>query len=105
MCSDTQLYPPSKEMRGILRVQGHIIARQTHTRRVQACPECKAFWVLDNCFHVSSRAGFRVLLCVMLLLFNDSLLQALEKISAYMKSGRYLKTPIFLKNAKWGDKK
>ncbi|XP_033008359.1 glutathione S-transferase Mu 1-like isoform X3 [Lacerta agilis] len=31
--------------------------------------------------------------------------EALEKISAYMKSGRFLKTPIFLRNAKWGNKK
>ncbi|XP_034978347.1 glutathione S-transferase Mu 1-like isoform X4 [Zootoca vivipara] len=31
--------------------------------------------------------------------------EALEKISAYMKSGRFLKTPIFVKYARWGNKK
>uniref|UniRef100_A0A803SWI4 Glutathione S-transferase n=1 Tax=Anolis carolinensis TaxID=28377 RepID=A0A803SWI4_ANOCA len=31
--------------------------------------------------------------------------EALEKISAYMKSGRFLRTPVFLRNATWGNKK
>ncbi|XP_053101333.1 glutathione S-transferase Mu 1-like isoform X2 [Hemicordylus capensis] len=31
--------------------------------------------------------------------------EALEKISAYMNSSRFIKTPIFMKIAKWGNKK
>ncbi|XP_062996677.1 glutathione S-transferase Mu 1-like [Elgaria multicarinata webbii] len=31
--------------------------------------------------------------------------EALEKISAYMKCGHCIKSPIFLKTAKWGNKK
>ncbi|XP_060629233.1 glutathione S-transferase Mu 1-like [Anolis sagrei] len=31
--------------------------------------------------------------------------EALEKISAYMKSDRFLRTPIFWRIAKWGNKK
>ncbi|XP_042318713.1 glutathione S-transferase Mu 4-like [Sceloporus undulatus] len=31
--------------------------------------------------------------------------EALDKISAYMKSGRFLRTPLYGKNATWGNKK
>ncbi|XP_078248896.1 glutathione S-transferase Mu 1-like isoform X3 [Pogona vitticeps] len=31
--------------------------------------------------------------------------EALEKISTYMKSSRFMKSPILLKNAKWGNEK
>lgn len=31
--------------------------------------------------------------------------QALEKIAAYMKSDRFMKTPVNNKMAKWGNKK
>ncbi|KAM4646122.1 glutathione S-transferase 2-like [Amazona ochrocephala] len=31
--------------------------------------------------------------------------EALEKVSAYMRSGRYMKTPIFWRTAQWGSTK